>query len=115
MNEATISDAKAAQSAVDAATSVLQEFYKKAATATALLQKPPEREWRLMGGAKMGTDEWKELANPGFAAEDSGHKEGMQTFGEAYSGQQNEARSGVLAILEVIAADFLRLDTDTAS
>merc|ERR1719277_773563 len=74
-NEATVEDAKAAQKAVAEATSILKEFYAKAATATALLQAPPERERRLMGGAKMGTDEWKELANPHFAAEDSGHKE----------------------------------------
>ena len=40
-NEATISDAKAAQTAVEAAMAVMKDFYAKAAEATALVQKAP--------------------------------------------------------------------------
>merc|ERR1719163_357998 len=43
---------------------------------------------------------------------DKGHKEGMQTFGETYKGQQDEA-GGVLAMLEVIMSDFSNLEADT--
>merc|ERR1719487_2103941 len=41
-NEATISDAKVAQTAVASAMTVLKEFYAKAADATALVQQEPE-------------------------------------------------------------------------
>merc|ERR1719401_1000294 len=96
-NAQTVQDAKAAQKAVDLATKIIKDFYEKAATATAFVQAPPKKEWRLMGGAKMGSgdgdrsDQWKELANPNFEAEDSGHVEGMQTFGAVYKGRQAEA------------------------
>merc|ERR1719352_2214558 len=36
----------------------------------------------------------------------------MQTFGETYKGQQDEA-GGVLAMLEVILSDFANLEADT--
>merc|ERR1719253_161633 len=39
-NEATIADAKAAQTAVESAMAVLKEFYAKSADATALVQQP---------------------------------------------------------------------------
>jgi chromosome segregation ATPase len=41
-NEATISDAKAAQTAVEAAMAVMKDFYAKAAEATALVQAPAD-------------------------------------------------------------------------
>jgi len=77
-NAATVEDAAAAISAVEAATSVLKEFYKAASTATALVQDSKK----------------------------------PQTFGDAYTGQQEEA-GGVMALLEVILADFSNLKADT--
>merc|ERR1719436_2100319 len=63
---------------------------------------------------KMGSDEWKSLANPNFGGTvDTGHKEGMQTFGEGYQGQQEENDFGVMAMLEVIQSDFANLEADT--
>jgi len=103
-NAATVKDSQEAQKAVESAVAVLKDFYTKAGTATAFLQAPT-----------MGSDEWNQLANPGFEGTvDKGHKDGMQTFGETYSGQQEEA-GGVLAMLEVIASDFATLEADTES
>jgi len=105
-NKVTVSDAGAAQSAVAAATAVLKKFYEKASLATGLLQTDASRP-------KMGTDEWDSLANPNFKGTvDKGHKEGMQTFGKQYTGQQDEA-GGVMAMLEVILSDFANLEADT--
>merc|ERR1719410_452669 len=115
-NKVTVEDAQAAQKAVAAATAVLKDFYEKAATATALVQAktPNPRQWGLKTGVKMGTEEWDALANPNFKGEvDTGHKEGMQTFGESYDGQQDEAKYGILALLEVVASDFANLEADT--
>jgi len=115
-NAATVEDAQAASKAVAAATAVLKDFYDKAATATGFLQvqAPSPREFGLKTGVKMGTDEWDALANPNFKGEiDKGHKEGMQTFGEKEEGQQDEARYGVLGLMEVIASDFANLEANT--
>merc|ERR1712113_187268 len=117
-NKVTVEDAQAAQKAVAAATAVLKDFYEKAATATALVQAraPNPRQWGLKTGVKMGTDEWNALANPNFKGKvDTGHKEDMQTFGESYDGQQDEAKYGILALLEVIASDFANLEADTTA
>merc|ERR1719401_994326 len=136
-NEVTIKDAKAAQHAVEAATAVLKEFYDKALTATALVQgrtgaaaargaaRAP-REWGLKKTIKMGSDEWNALADPNFGGYDAsadtgvhagrvdtGHKEGMQTFGASYNAQQDESDYGVLPMLEVIHADFANLEAST--
>merc|ERR1719401_2795778 len=113
VNAETIKDAKAAQAAVAAATAVLKEFYAKAATATAFLQQaPPAREWGLKTDVKMGSEEWNSLANPNFEGRvDTGHKEGMDTFGEVYQGRREEAEFGGLGLLEVISSDFARLET----
>merc|ERR1719305_1798855 len=106
-NKVTVEDAKAAQTAVAAATAVLKKFYEKASLATGLLQTDASRP-------KMGTDEWDSLANPNYEgpAIDKGHKEGMQTFGKKYTGQQDEA-GGVMAMLEVILSDFSNVEADT--
>merc|ERR1719220_1718586 len=115
-NAATVKDAQAAQAAVAAATAVLKDYYAKASTATALLQQraPSPREWGLKTRVKMGTDEWNALANPNFQGQiDKGHKEDMQTFGDTEKGQQDEARYGVLGLLEVIASDFATLEANT--
>merc|ERR1719183_2004620 len=101
-NKVTVEDSQAAQTAVAAATAVLKNFYEKASMATGLLQTDASRP-------KMGTDEWNALANPNFEGTvDKGHKAGMQTFGEKYTGQQDEA-GGVLAMLEVISSDFANI------
>merc|ERR1719163_2364960 len=101
-NALTIKDSADAQTAIASAKAVLEEFYKSAAQATALLQTP-----------KMGSEEWDALANPNFKGTvDKGHKAGQQTFGETYTGQQDEA-GGVLAMLEVISSDFANLESET--
>merc|ERR1719178_526864 len=117
-NKVIVEDAQAAQKAVAAATAVLKDFYEKAATATALVQAktPNPRQWGLKTGVKMGTDEWNALADPNFKGKvDTGHKEEMQTFGESYEGQQDEAQYGILALLEVVASDFANLEADTTA
>jgi chromosome segregation ATPase len=113
-NKHVIMDAKAAQKAVSQATKVLKDFYEKAARATALVQTKavPKKALLQTQGIKMGTDEWKALANPNFGPIDKGHKEGMQTFGEAYTGNQ-DAAGGVMALLEVALSDFANLEADT--
>jgi len=117
-NGETVSDAKSAQQALSAATQVLKDYYEKAATATALIQvgKGPEqpRRWGLKMDVKMGSEEWNSLANPNFKGTvDTGHKEGMQTFGETEYGKQDEAKYGVMALLEVLASDFATLQAQT--
>merc|ERR1712187_821748 len=63
---------------------------------------------------KMGSAEWNALAKPGTEGTvDTGHKEGMQTFGEVYQGQQDDAQYGVVALLEVIQSDFANLEANT--
>merc|ERR1719213_748881 len=119
-NAGTVKDAKAAAGAVARATAVLKDFYAKAGQATGFLQTDAEKKpagavllGTASGGIKMGSDEWKSLANPNFKGTvDSGHKAGMQTFGGKFTGQQDSA-SGVLAMLEVIASDFENLISDT--
>jgi len=111
-NKATMEDAQGAQKAVAAATAVLKDFYAKAAQATALLQ-AHSKPSLLSRGIKMGTEEWDALANPNFEGTiDKGHKEGMQTFGESYKGNQ-DAAGGVMALLEVALSDFANLEADT--
>merc|ERR1719264_1172409 len=115
-NAETVKDAKAAQKAVAAATAVLKDFYKKASTATAFLQGPSGRRWGLKMGVTMGSEEWKALGDPKMEGSvDTGHKEGMQTFGEKEEGQQDKAEYGVLALLEIIQGDFANLEADTTA
>ena len=104
----------AAQTAVSQATAVLKDFYAKAAQATALLQQRKNPAALVQTkGIKMGTEEWQALANPNFDGTiDKGHKAGMQTFGESYTGNQ-DAAGGVMALLEVALSDFANLEADT--
>jgi len=114
-NTATIADSKAAQEAVSAAMAILKEFYAKAGGATAFVEVASSSQpaVKLMQRPKMGSEEWKALANPNYEGTvDKGHKEGMQTFGETYTGQQDEA-GGVLAMLDVIMSDFANLESET--
>lgn len=115
-NAATVEDAEKALTALRQAVAVLKSFYAKASMATGLLQVAPRKApWGESQGVKMGGEQWESLANPGFKDTlDLGHKSGMQTFGNAYSGQQDEA-GGVLAMLEVISSDFSILKADTES
>jgi len=111
-NVATVEDSQGAQKAVAAATAVLKDFYAKAAQATGFIQQK-SKPVLLSRGVKMGTEEWAALANPNFEGTvDKGHKEGMQTFGETYTGNQ-DAAGGVLALLEVALSDFANLEADT--
>merc|ERR1719171_2207524 len=119
-NANTISDAKAAETAVAKAQKVLKDFYAKAGQATGFLQTSSETQKAPVGtillsqraqGIKMGSDEWKALANPNFEA-DSGHKAGMQTFGDKFTGQQ-DAAGGVMSMLDIILSDFANVQTDT--
>lgn len=98
---------------------MLKSFYEKAGGATAFIQTSSKKS----SVPKMGSDEWVALANPNYSGSagygqgsedkvDKGHKAGMQTFGETYSGQQDSA-TGVLAMLEVIMSDFANLETET--
>jgi len=79
-NTVAIEDAKVAQAAVAKALTVLQEFYAKASTATALVQ---------------------------GAADDA-----PATFDKPYTGMGG-SNTGVVGMLEVIQADFARLETET--
>merc|ERR1719453_1216861 len=65
-----------------------------------------------MQAPTMGSEEWKALANPNYEVADYGHKAGMQTFGQKYQGQQDEA-GGVVAMLEVTISDFSQVKADT--
>jgi len=122
-NAKTIKDAIDAKKAVLAAIAILNDFYAKASTATAMVQvvteaDPPVHSALLTArrGVKLGSKEWDSLANPSFEGTiDKGHQAGMQTFGAKYEGLQSQA-GGVLALLEVIASDFstLRADTEAA-
>merc|ERR1740127_260289 len=95
-NEQTVKDAVAAQSAVEAATAVLKDFYAKALTATALVQGKGQvgmqqrnaalaKGWGLKKTIKMGSDEWNALANPNFggysASADTGVLDGRVDSG----------------------------------
>lgn len=114
-NKATIADARAAQAGVKAAMAVLKDFYTKSATATAFIQisAKTQGDFDVVSRPKMGTPEWDALANPNYKGEvDKGHKEGDQTFGETYQGNQ-DAGGGVLAMMEVIMSDFKSVEADT--
>jgi len=84
-NTQTIADAQAAITAVEQATTVLKEFYEKAAQATALTQMQSEGP-----------------------ADDA-----PETFDKPFTGVGGEG--GVVGMLEVILSDFQRLETDTAT
>mmetsp|Transcript_53314 Transcript_53314/g.152824 ORF Transcript_53314/g.152824 Transcript_53314/m.152824 type:complete len:687 (-) Transcript_53314:67-2127(-) len=83
LNTQTIADSKAAQTAVTQATQVLKKFYAAASEATALLQR-----------------------------RQSPMEDGPGTWDESYKGMHGES-GGVFGMLEVIASDFSRLETET--
>jgi predicted nucleic acid-binding Zn-ribbon protein len=91
-NKETIADAEEAQTAVSNALTILKEFYQKAATATALVQ-----------AAEAGDDDGAFMqAEPK-----------TNPFAEnTYTGMGSES-TGVVGMLEVIASDFARLESET--
>jgi len=91
-NMATIGDAKEAQAAVAQATVVLREFYDKAGQATALVQKPS----RSSSLALLQQSEQPVI------------------FDAPYKGMGGES-GGVVGMLEVIASDFAKLESETKS
>jgi len=112
-NEATIAEAVEAQKALELATTLIKDFYEKAGKATALVQLQRQHvSLDAEAPVKMGSPEWNSLANPNAPPLDKGHREGMQTFGETYKGNQDGAGS-ILAFLEVIMGDFASLEADT--
>lgn len=105
-NKATVKDCKEGEAAVVQAMAVLRKFYAKSMQATALLQQQQRYPY-------MGSEEWYSLANTSYKGKaDTGHKAGMQTFGDVYTGQQDEA-NGIIAMLEVILSDFTSLRAET--
>jgi len=119
-NIKTIEDAKAAAQACKAAMQVLKDFYDKAGEATAFFQvKQRKGPFDVSSRPKMGTEEWKALANPNYedqagGAVDKGHTKDMQTFGDTYQGDTGRA-GGVLGMMEVIMSDFASLAADTTA
>jgi hypothetical protein len=94
-NAETIADAEEAQTAVSNALTVLKEFYRKAATATALVQ------------AQGDDDDFDGAASYVQATPKK------NPFGEdSYKGMGSES-TGVVGMLEVIASDFARLESET--
>eukprot|EP00933_Yihiella_yeosuensis_P061163 TRINITY_DN63991_c0_g1_i1.p1 TRINITY_DN63991_c0_g1~~TRINITY_DN63991_c0_g1_i1.p1 ORF type:complete len:669 (+),score=226.54 TRINITY_DN63991_c0_g1_i1:93-2099(+) len=87
-NKNTISDAKDAQKALTNAISVLKEFYEKAKTSTAFVQ--------------------KDAASTGNA-----FAEAPDIFESAYTG--NSESSSVVGLLSTILSDFANLETSTAA
>merc|ERR1719482_1490776 len=91
-NAATVEDATAAISAVEAAMAILKDFYAKSSTATGFVQlssstDPEYANWGTKERVRMGGDNWDALANPNFeGVVDKGHQAGMQTFGSTYKG-----------------------------
>jgi hypothetical protein len=84
-NKETVEDAQEAQTAVSQALAVLKDFYRKAATATALVQ------------SKAHSKEDPDPSSP---------------FQQAYTGMGGE-NTGVVGMLEVIGSDFARLESET--
>jgi chromosome segregation ATPase len=85
-NEQTVKEAQEAQTAVEAATAVLKDYYAKAGEATALAQESSQGP-----------------------ADDA-----PETFDKPFQGSQ-AAGGGVIDFLEVILSDFTRLESETSS
>eukprot|EP00929_Paragymnodinium_shiwhaense_P036457 TRINITY_DN19537_c0_g1_i1.p1 TRINITY_DN19537_c0_g1~~TRINITY_DN19537_c0_g1_i1.p1 ORF type:complete len:689 (+),score=262.59 TRINITY_DN19537_c0_g1_i1:91-2157(+) len=88
-NDQTVKDAQAAQAAVGQAITVLREFYAASSSATALMQQKSRQ------ATKRG-------------------KQQPEIFEGSYTGMQAE-NGGVIAMLEVIQADYARLESSTSA
>eukprot|EP00933_Yihiella_yeosuensis_P040584 TRINITY_DN348_c0_g2_i1.p1 TRINITY_DN348_c0_g2~~TRINITY_DN348_c0_g2_i1.p1 ORF type:complete len:665 (+),score=214.21 TRINITY_DN348_c0_g2_i1:72-2066(+) len=91
-NVMVLKEAKDAQEAVTQAMSVLKDFYSSAAKATAFIQIDQVKK----------TSENKRKANQ------------PEIFDSAYTGMGGQS-GGVVGMLEVIAADFARLESETSA
>merc|ERR1719428_1883450 len=94
-NKETVEDAKEAQTAVSQALTVLKEFYAKAAQGAENM--------------KIGYDGRTRLIQTGQPEVDA-----PPTFDEEYTGMGDSA-GGVVGLLEVIQADFARLEAETTT
>jgi chromosome segregation ATPase len=92
-NEATIADAKTAQTAVQSALTMLKEFYVSAAESTAFLQ--GKQKGRGRGRQDPVTDS-------------------PSTWDTPFKGMQG-SKDGILGMLEVVQSDFARLEADTST
>merc|ERR550537_1889216 len=90
-NAKTIEDAKIAQVAVAKALTVLEEFYSKAAAATSLVQTKAKAK-----------------------AKQDPASDAPATFSKPYTGMGG-SNTGVVGMLEVIQADFARLESETTT
>jgi len=88
-NEQTVKDAQDAQAAISQAVAVLEQFYGRAAEATALVQ------------IKMEAQSGQQPTAP-------------EIFDSPYTGMQ-AGSGGVLGMLEVIQSDFARLEAETSA
>jgi len=110
-NKETIADAQAAQAAVEKATQVLKDFYEKAG-AVLMQSRASSGGFKVDVGIKLGSDEWKALANPNFEAPTKGRQEAAK---EVIETGEEAAQNGVMGMLEVIMSDFASLEADTKS
>merc|ERR1719421_2523248 len=94
-NKETVEDAKEAQTAVQQALAVLKEFYAKAAQGAENM--------------KIGYDGRTRLMQTSGPEDDA-----PETFDEEYTGMSDSA-GGVVGLLEVIQADFARLEAETTT
>jgi hypothetical protein len=102
------SDAEDGVAAVTAAIGILQDFYAQAAGATAFVQLKQEPEEHPFGEEFqfMGTEQENAvLYGAKKGQRDSGHQEGMETFGDKFSGSQDTA-AAIIAILETCQLDL---------
>jgi len=102
------SDAEDGIAAVTAAIGILQDFYAQAAGATAFLQMKQEPAQNPFGEEFqfMGTEKENAVIYGAKKGErDGGHTEGMQTFGDKFSGSQ-DAAAAIIGILETVQLDL---------
>merc|ERR1719247_4040893 len=93
-NEQTVSDAKAAQTAVASALTVLKEFYAKAAEATALVQQPEifDKPYKGMGGDSGGVVGMLEVIESDFARLESDTSSAEATSQKEYEDFMNDSK-----------------------
>merc|ERR1719399_2362281 len=115
-NTQTIADAQVAAEATGRALVVLQEFYEKAAGATAFAQEDADAEgdefqtWHARAAVRQARATAKlDLAQLGEEVPGA-----PETFDKPYTGMGG-SNTGVVGMLEVIQSDFARLESETTS
>lgn len=115
-NQKSIEEATVNAKAVGEAIGILTAFYTKAATATALMQVSEDPKYEVKAkDFKIGNAAWNSIGNAeGAVGFDYRvyHKEGEETFGESFTGQQDKSNV-VIGILEVVQSDFTRIAVET--